>query len=195
MEFELEVPKKIETVWQEYVPIIINGRTVDIYLTDEIKTPSTYNQLIHTLNTAYPGDTINLVINNGGGSVDSAFMIVDAITNSDAHVVAKLSGIVASAATMITMYCDDIEVAPFTQFMCHNYAYGASGSGNQVKEYVNFTDKELTSAVKIIYAGFLTEAEMAQISLDDKELWFGADETVERWGKKVLHTLSATEKK
>ena len=180
------------SVWDKYVPIIQNGRNYEVYLTDGIDIPAAYNELCYVLNAAYDGDTVTLHINNGGGVSSSAFMIIAAIKNSKAYVKAKLSGMVASAATVIVMSCDEIEVAPYTQFMIHNYFHGAQGTGNQVKEYVNFTDSEFTAAVKEIYAGFITPEEMHQVSSQDKELWFGADETVKRWANKQLHDLGIT---
>lgn len=181
------------SVWDEYVPIIHSARVIDVYLTDAIAAPANYNQFVHTLDKAHPGDTVNLFVNNGGGSVDAAFMIADAISRSEAHVVARISGTVASAATMIILACDELVVAPFTQWMSHNYSYGTQGSGSQVKEYVNFTDRELTAAVKTIYAGFLTDPEMKSISTDDKELWFGAAEVEERWANKIKYDLGMTD--
>ena len=182
-------PKQKTSVWDNYVPIITNGRVSTVYLTDYIENPSEYNELCALFKNAYDGDTIYLEINNGGGNANSAFMIIAAMRESKAHIVGRLSGMVASAATIITMHCDELEVAPYTQFMIHNYFHGAQGTGNQVKEYVNFTDKEFTQAVKEIYAGFITEEEMRQVSSDDKELWYGADETLERWANKLAKDL------
>ena len=185
----IELPKDKQTPWDEYVPIIRKERAIDVYLTDAIEVPSMYNELLAILNDAYPGDTINLYINNGGGSIDSAFMLADAMTNCEAHIIGHLSGTVASAATMLTMYCDEIVVTPFIQFMVHNYSHGTSGTGSQVKEYVNFADRELVSAIKIIYAGFLTEDEMKSISEDDKEIWLNTQEVQDRWANKLQYDL------
>ena len=186
---QIELPKDKLRIWDEYVPIINKGRVIDVYLTDGIDIPSTYNELLATFNAAFEGDTINLYINNGGGAIDSAFMLADAMTRCEAHIVGHISGTVASAATMLTMYCDEIRVAPFTSFMVHNYSHGTSGSGNQVKEYVNFADRELVAAIKVIYAGFLTEEEMASISEDDKEIWLNTQEVEDRWVTKQHHDL------
>ena len=174
------------TIWDNYVSILKNDRTTDVYLTEVIDIPSVYDEFCYVLESAYVGDTIRLHINNGGGSADSAFMIVDAMKNSKAHTIGKISGMVASASTIIAMYCDELVVADYSQLMIHNYFHGAQGTGNQVKEYVNFTDKEFTAAVKKVYAGFITPSEMDQVSKDDKELWFGAQEVRERWAAKKL---------
>ena len=187
----IQPPK--HSIWDNFVPIIREGRTTTAYLTDNIESPANYNELCHVLLNAYEGDTIIMDINNGGGHSSSAFMITNAMTQCKAHIKGRLSGVVASAATIITMHCDELEVAPYTEFMIHNYFHGTQGTGNQVKEYVNFTDSEFTKAVKKIYAGFITPEEMDQVSKQDKELWFGADETIERWTAKLQYDLGMTE--
>jgi ATP-dependent protease ClpP protease subunit len=143
--------------------------------------PGEYAEVCYNLSKAYTEDTFTFHINNGGGVVDSAFMIADAMKKSKATVHGKLSGTVASASTVLTLACDTIEIAPFTQFMIHNYFHGAQGTGNQVKEYVNFTDSEFIKTTKIVYAGFMTPNEMSQVSGDDKELWMNATEVIARW--------------
>ena len=190
-EFQIAIDQKQKhSVWDNHVPIVTNGRVSTVYLTDYIENPSLYNEFCTLLKNAYDGDTIYLEINNGGGNANSAFMIIAAMRESKAHIVGRLSGMVASAATIISMNCDELEVAPYTQFMIHNYFHGAQGTGNQVKEYVNFTDDEFTKAVKEIYAGFITPEEMALVSKNDKELWYGADETMERWANKLAYDMN-----
>lgn len=182
-----------KTVWDNYVPIITTGRDTTVYLTGGIEVPSEYNELCHLLMNAYDGDTVTFIINNGGGVSDSAFMVIGAMKESKAHIKGRISGLVASAATVITMYCDELEVAPYTQFMIHNYFHGTQGTGNQVKEYVNFTDREFTAAVQEIYAGFITPEEMNQVSTADKELWFGTEEVIERWANKQKYELGISD--
>ena len=183
MEFQIQLPKDKTTVFDNYVPIVRSndGRVTNVYLTEAIGSPSQYNELCMLLLNAQEGDKYYFIINNPGGSSDTAFMIADAMDKSKATIHGIITGFVASAATIITMYCDTIEVAPYTSFMCHNYSHGAEGGGAQVKEYVNFTDKEFTRAAAEIYAGFLTEHELNDISTRDKEVWLNADEVIERW--------------
>jgi len=168
--------------WEKYVPIIATEdfRQIDVYLHDLIQAPCNYSELVYTLREAKKGDIINLHINNGGGVVDSAFMIFDAIAKSKATVVAHLAGIVASAATIITMACDKIVIARFTQFMVHNYSGGTSGKGHEIKAYVQFSDKELNRAFREIYAGFLTDKEMTEI-IDGQDVWLNETEVQTRW--------------
>lgn len=190
---ELVLEKNVErtTVWDDYVPIVKEGDTYNVYLTETVDYPSQYNKLVHLLRTAQGYETINLYINNGGGVIDSAFFIIDAIKDSVAHVVAYLSGTVASAATVITLACDELVVSKYLSFMIHNYSTGMQGKGHELKAYQNFTDRELNRAFKEIYEGFLTEDEMDKV-IDGSDIWLNEEEVVERWANKEKSQLTLT---
>lgn len=182
--FEQEEQKTNLTVWDRYCPIIKGKETIDVYLTEHIAEPATYNELVSILNNAKPYQTVNLYINNGGGAVDSAIFIRDAIQMSEANVIAHLSGTVASAATVIALSCDDIVTAPYLAFMIHNYSSGMQGKGHELKAYQTFMDRELTRAFRDIYRGFLTDEEMEKV-LDGQDIWLNEFEVSERWNDRI----------
>ena len=128
MDLFAQPKSKPETIWQQYVPILQQDNVINAFITQELADPWEYNELKQKLSSAREYDTINLYINCPGGVVDSAFYIYDAIQQTKGTVIAHLSGTVASGGTIITMACDELVVAPFTQFMIHNYsAHGISG--------------------------------------------------------------------
>ena len=184
MDFLIEGLKdKSDNVWEDYVPMVELGNKVDVYLTDVIDMPSNYNKLCNMLKSVPEYATVNLHINNGGGSIDSALMIIDAIKNCDGEVIAHLSGTVASASTIITMACDDIITTKYLSFMIHNYSTGMQGKGHELKAYQNFTDRELNRAFREIYKGFLTDEEMDRV-IDGQDMWLNEDEVEDRWLKR-----------
>ena len=180
------------SVWDNYTPIVTNGRHTDVYLTDNIETPSEYNELCHKLNSAFKWDTITLHINNGGGYVDSGFMITDAIKGSKAIVTAKLSGTVASVSTIIALSCDNIEAADYIQFMVHNYSGGAQGKGHEMKAQMDFTDAQLNIAFAEVYGGFLTPHEM-ELVIAGKDIWMGKGELLDRYKARKSKDTEALE--
>lgn len=182
MNIDFKLDEK-NTVWDEYCPIVHEGIYYNVYMTEQIDAPTTYNKLIHILNNAKAYEHITLHINNGGGYVDSGFMLIDAIKNCEAHVVAKLSGTVASIATVITLACDEVQCAPYLSFMIHNYSTSMSGKGHEVKAYQNFSDAELNRAFKEIYKGFLTDDEMQSV-IDGTDMWMNEDEVMTRLDKR-----------
>ena len=126
---DLIVDKDSNSPFEDYVPVIQSqdGRETFVYLTDYISSPSEYNKMCYVLDIAKPGDVVTIHINNGGGSTDSAFQIINSMKNSKAHIIGKLSGTVASASTVISLYCHELIVADFTSFMIHNYSGGVVG--------------------------------------------------------------------
>ena len=180
------------TVWDNYVPILTSNRHTDVYLTDAIETPSEYNQVCHILNSSHKGDTATLHLNNGGGYVDSGFMMINTIKGSKADITAKLSGTVASVSTMIALACGKIEVADHTQFMIHNYSGGAQGKGHEMKAQLEFTDAQLNIAFESFYGGFLTTHEM-ELVIAGKDIWMGKDELIARWNARKAGDTEAIE--
>jgi len=181
MDFTFKDDKKPESVWDKIVPIVKNGSSISIYITSELEMPNEYNEAHYVLMTAEEYETVDIYINCPGGVVDTAFYLHDSITNCKARTTAILSGTVASGGTIITMACDAIKIAPFTQFMIHNYsAHGISGKGHEIKDYVKFNDAELNKAFKEIYGTFLTGKEIQEI-IDGKDYWLNRQDVYDRW--------------
>ena len=170
--------------WDNFVPIVTDGFRYTAYLTETIGDPSPYNRLYHKLLSADEHNEFTLVISSPGGTLDSAFMIADAIKCSPAKVTCKLIGTVASAATIIALVCDEMETTFNLAFMIHNYSsVGISGKGHEIKAQQRFTDRELNKSFKKYYAGFLSDEEIEDV-IDGKDIWMNAEEVDERWKKK-----------
>ena len=166
--------------WQKHAPIVTEDKTTFVYLNDEIESPGMYNELVHKLYTATPDDTFVFVINNGGGIVNSAVMIVDAMKRTAATVNCLISGFAASSATIIALAADNLEIAEHSAFMVHNYSGGAYGKGHELKAQQEFMDTSLNKAFSVYYKGFLTDKEMEKV-IDGKDMWMEPDEVRERW--------------
>ena len=177
---ELLSGNKKQTIWDKSVPIIKRGDTYHCYLSDDIVEPYEYNELCYLLDTAEEIDTVILHINTGGGHIDSAFKIIASIKRSKAIVIARLTGTVASAGTIISLSCQDLEIEDHTHFMIHNYSTGTAGKGHEVMDYINFNDRTLKSTFRHIYKDFLTEDEIKEV-LRGKDMWIDAVEVRQRW--------------
>jgi|WetSurMetagenome_2_1015567.scaffolds.fasta_scaffold614117_1 ATP-dependent protease ClpP protease subunit len=184
MTFDIPKQRNSEDPFDKVVPIVQIGRHYDVYISDEIDMPSEYNELIHTLYNAYESDTFTLHINSPGGVLDSALSIINALKNTKAKTIASISGTVASAATIITLFCDEIVVGDYTAWMTHNYSGGLSGKGHELKAYQTFTDRELNKAFKEIHRGFFTDKEIEEI-IEGKDFWIAKDEILARWDAKL----------
>ena len=180
--FELgaELPKKTESIWEDHVPIAKNGREIDVYIMTEIVNPIEYSELCHLLRNANSKEVIRIHVNTPGGRLDSATMIIDAITESDAYIIGVLSGSVASAGTMIALACDELECSSYLEFMIHYFSGGTGGKGNEIKAHSNFIDKHMPMVFKKMYAGFLSDKEIEDM-IEGKDVWLNGDEVLERF--------------
>lgn len=185
MTFEIPVMKnEHERVWNTPVPIVkVNEELYRVYMLDEIGHPQDYGEVVELLNDLDETVTVEWYLNCPGGVLSSATMLLDAISKSKARVVGKLSGMVASAATMLTMAFDEVEVAPYVEFMVHNYSGGLQGKGNELKAQQSFVDKETNKLFKEVYKGFLTTREIKKV-IDGTDLWMGKDEVETRLAKR-----------
>lgn len=174
---------KKHPIWDKEVPIVQTGNVYNCYISSEINEPELYNELCHVIEEAEADTIVRLHINTPGGVIDSAFKIIASIKRADAKVVARLSGTVASAGTIISMACSDVEVEDFTSFMIHNYSTGTSGKGHEILDYVNFTDKSLKDIFTSLYSGFLTPKEIKDV-ISGKDFWMTAEDVRKRWAKK-----------
>jgi len=188
MEFQIELPKDKVNVFDDYVPIVRSkdGRVAHVYLTNGIDVPENYNELCFILSQAQKGDVFHIHINNPGGYISSANMLYYAMLKSKATIIGHLSGDVASAATVLTMACDDIVVTPYTQFMIHNYSGGVQGKGKEAKDQMDFVNNEINESFRDYYAGFLTEEEIADV-IEDHDIWLNSSQVLERWGNRQKH--------
>ena len=176
--------KDESVLWEKHVPIKVSDGTTFAYLNDEISIPALYSELVHKLYTATPEDNFVLIINNGGGVVETAIMLVDAMKRSAATVNVLVTGFAASAATIIALAADNLEISDHTAFMIHNYSAGMGGKGHELKARQAFMDKSLNVAFKSYYEGFLTEAEMDEV-IEGKDFWMDAEEVRTRWDNRL----------
>jgi len=182
MEIDLSslLGQKPQTVWDEFVPIITNKNRTDVYLTNEISTPDEYNKLVYLLNGASEAENFYIHLNTPGGILDSANMLVNALRSTKANTTAILSGTVASAGTILALACTHLEIAPYTQFMIHNYSGSVGGKGKEAKDQMEFINSETNKSFRDYYKGFLTEEEIEDV-IDDHDRWFDYEEVKRRW--------------
>ena len=171
------------TVFDNYVPMITNKHTTTVYLTDVIEAPSLYNELCYKLDNASPAEEFFIYINTPGGILDAAIMLVSSIKNTAANTTARLSGTVASAGTIISLACKNVEIADHTAFMIHNYSGGLFGKGHELKAHQEFVDANLNKSFSSFYEGFLTPAEIKRV-IDGKDYWMNKDEVLSRLDRK-----------
>lgn len=151
-----------------------------IYIDDDIGPPSEYRDETQILLNASPDDDITMVINSGGGRVDTALQLVEAMNYSPANITAVITGNCMSAATLIALTAQQVLVLDSAEIMCHQAKAGAFGNVNNMFDQSSFTNKQVTKMIDKFYTGFLTKKEIEELKLG-KEFWVDAEEARERF--------------
>lgn len=166
----------------DQLPFTLTTMTQNKYefnLDEEITVPSYYRNLIEVLNNATEQDLVVLNINSDGGMLDSAISIIDALRNTRATTLAWISGSAYSAASLIALSCQNIEVGEFASMMCHNSQYGTGGYTTDIKDRALFEHKMTSKIMNSVYRHFLSQEEIDAI-LANKTIWLHSEEIVER---------------
>ena len=172
-------------VWDSVVPVVkVHEKLYRVYMLDEIGVPADYAELIELLQDLDETVTIEWFLNSPGGVLNTATMLLDAMINCKAKLVGKLSGLVASAATMLTLAFDEVDIAPYSSFLIHAWSVsGQAGKANEIEAQNDFVKKETKRLFNDIYAGFLTPREINKV-LKGTDIWLNDYEVLDRLNKK-----------
>ncbi len=152
-------------------------------------------------NVALPetGEDIEVHINSGGGDVYAGSEIYTALRSYSGKVVVKIVGIAASAASVIAMAGDEVEISPTAQIMIHNVSSNVSGDHNALlheAEVLEGFNKSIANA----YIYKTGKALDDLLSLMDKTTWFDAESAVNQgfadkimFAEEIAPTFAASE--
>lgn len=119
------------------------------------------------------------VINSPGGDYFEGLAIYNLFREHPAKVTVKIVGIAASAASVIAMAGDDIQIARAGFLMIHNTWVVAMGDRHQLRDVSDWLEPFDAAAVDIYAARTgMKEAELAKML--DREAWIGGADAVEK---------------
>lgn len=150
-----------------------------VTLPEEIGSPSQYSTLIALFSFAEEGDTITLEINNGGGYLNTALQVCNAMADCKAHITAILNTEGHSAASLIFLSADSCGVGKYASMLCHEGGTGMMGKPSDVRRQMQHYDKMGERVIRDTYEGFLTVEEIDRI-LDGLELFLDDKEIISR---------------
>ena len=166
-------------------PISVPATTVhSLYLSGEILSPQYYIEWFNLIRRAPATDVIVIHINSPGGTAATCIQMMRAMAESEAQIIASVEGDCMSAATMIALSCDAIEIADHAMFMFHNYSGMVAGKGGEMVEQLNHMQKWSENLLRTVYEDFFTDVEIKQM-LENKDIWMDADEVRKRIQKKI----------
>lgn len=122
------------------------------------------------------GDEVEVLLNSGGGDVQSGQEIYTILRAYSGKVLIKIQSMAASATAVIAM-AGESEISPVAQIMIHNVSGGARGD-HRVMEH---TTEVLVNANKALAAAFVLKtgkSEAAILAMMEKETWLTAEQAV-----------------
>lgn len=155
------------------------ARRIEIFLSGPIKTQENYTKHYQLIRNAGPNDEIYIYINSGGGAVSSALQFIRAMQETQARIVCSAEGECMSAATMIFLYGDVLEVSGNCLFLFHNYSGGSFGKGGEMYDNILFEREWSKKLLHEIYDGFFSDTEIESM-LHNKDIWMHSDEVLIR---------------
>lgn len=120
--------------------------------------------------------TVN--INSPGGDMFEGLAIYNLLREHDGEVTVKILGLAASAASVIAMAGDTVQIARAGFLMIHNAWVMAVGNRNDLIEVAE-TLKPFDDAMASIYAARTGEPVEAMAKLMDRETWIAGDSAIE----------------
>lgn len=153
-------------------------RVAQVYLYDPIDTwwGVTAKDFAHSW-TALDVDHIDLYINSPGGDVFEALAILNVIRRTEAHVVAHIDGIAASAASFIAMGADEVVMSRNSEMMIHDAWTFAYGSAQDMRELADDLDR-ISDNIASIYAEKADGTTETWRDFMRAESWYSAEEAV-----------------
>lgn len=138
----------------------------------------TSKAFIEDLQRLGPVDKITVRINSAGGIVFEAFAIFNALKRHPAEIEVAIDGLAASAASVIAMAGDSIEIAANARLMIHRPWNVGIGTADELRKTADQLD-ELEKQIVGIYAD-RTGQDSAKISaMMAEETWIGAEQAKE----------------
>ncbi|MCT2909668.1 Clp protease ClpP [Schleiferilactobacillus harbinensis] len=124
------------------------------------------------------GSDVTLEIASDGGEVDPATEICNTLRSYSGNVTAKVVSNAYSAATIVAMGADKVQMAPGAKMMIHRASSDASGNVNDINKASGML-QTTDNAIADLYATKTGKPAEDFIKLMDSETWLTADQAIE----------------
>jgi len=175
---------------KDYMRAQPTGYTFHFFIHGEIGCSSGYIDLLDALYNGTEGDTIYIHINTGGGYLDTAVELIQAMSTTPAHVITCADGMVASAGSLLFFSGHAFVVGKFCEVMLHDGSSGPMGKFNENLKSAESSSKRLAALYHSVYEPFFTKSEVKKV-LKGEDLYLHADDVEERI-LKTMETLEET---
>lgn len=142
------------------------------YFGMDVTTPADVDKALTGTN-----DDVVVEINSYGGEVDAAAQMFTTLKDYHGKVTTKIESSAYSAASVVAMAGDVVQISPVAQIMIHNSANGAQGNHHDMQraaDMLTATDKSIANAYSVKTGRPIDEF----LALMDKETWIPAQEAL-----------------
>jgi ATP-dependent protease ClpP protease subunit len=162
----------------------IVGSLYEFYISGEIESPECYIDIFDIARHARHDDTLKFYINSFGGDLFTAIQFLRVLSETDALVVVSIEGACMSAATLLFLAADQVEITPHSSIMLHDYSSGTYGKGGDIHRQILHERKWSENLFREVYEDFLSPDEISSM-LNGKEIWLDSDDVMERMQKRA----------
>lgn len=159
------------------------NRCLIVPIDEAVKEASYYRSVTYGISELSEGDIVEFNINSPGGNLNGLIALLSAISETEAHVVANITGECHSAASILALNCDEIRVSPHCTMLVHHVSFSTGGKAADIRAYVNHLNENTEELLRKTYTHFLSESEIENV-LNGLQLWLDADEVIARLEKK-----------
>lgn len=151
--------------------------TAEIFIYDEIggSFGIDANEFIQDLQ-GITAENITVRINSPGGSVVDAIAIYNSLVQHPSMITTRVDSMAASAASIIAMAGDKVEMMVGSQLMIHDAMAAEMGNARELREAADWLDKQSDNLASIYAAKGGTAQDWRALML--AETWMFADEAV-----------------
>ena len=157
--------------------ILLNGYIDDeVWFGDEI-TPDALHDLLYAERKDTSED-VHIRLNSYGGSCNAAVRMHDDLAAYPGKVSITISGTAASAATVLCMAADSLDMTPGSLFMIHDPSIVAMGNVHDLKDAIRLLEASKESILNVYETRMKITREQASAMMS-KTTWMDAQEALE----------------
>ena len=161
-----------------------NGENYDVSVHDqEVTGPGQYIQLVDTLYHAKKGDVVHIKIYSAGGWVESGSILIQAMYNTQAHVITTGMSIVASIAAVIWLCGHERRMLPGSTLMVHMPSSAMAGKTLDISDETSQLNEFFGAFLRDIGKGLITEEEFTRIIDNREDTFIPGEEIMRRMAK------------
>lgn len=136
-------------------------------------------KIIDVINQSNNNEDLEVEINSGGGSVFAGSEIYTTLKSYTGKVTTKVVGLAASAASVIAMAGDKIEISPTGQLMIHNASGGFGGDYRDMEKGAEIL-KNINATISNAYRLKTGLSSEELLEMMNKETWLTPQQALEK---------------